>query len=111
MKAIAQTRYLPIPDPQSLVDTKVCAPKDKVEESPRMLGWDASGVVQAVGPEVTLFQPGDKVYYVGDITRPGSNAEFQPVDARLIGHKPKTLSFAEAAAWARSASSSPSARG
>lgn len=80
------------------VDTKVRAPKDKVEDAPRVLGWDASGVVQAVGPDVTLFKVGDEVYYAGDITRPGSNAEFQLVDERIVGHKPRSLSFAEAAA-------------
>ena len=124
MKAVALTRYLPIDDPQSFqdvqlpqpvpagrdllvavkavavnpVDTKVRAPKAKVEDQPRVLGWDASGTVQAVGPEVTLFKPGDEVYYAGDITRPGSNQEFQLVDERIVGHKPKSLSHAEAAA-------------
>lgn len=125
MKAIGLTHYLPIDDPNSLmdveiekpqphghdllvaikaiavnpVDTKVRAPKDKVEESPRVLGWDASGVVEAIGSEVTLFKPGDEVYYAGDITRPGTNAEFQLVDERIVGSKPKSLGFAEAAAF------------
>jgi NADPH:quinone reductase len=124
MKAVALTHYLPIDNPNAFldvdlakpaptgrdvlvevkavavnpVDTKVRAPKAKVEASPRVLGWDASGTVIAVGPEVTLFQPGDEVYYAGDITRPGSNQNFQLVDERIVGHKPKTLSFAEAAA-------------
>jgi NADPH:quinone reductase len=124
MKAVALTRYLPIDDPQSFqdvqlpqpvpqgrdllvavkavavnpVDTKVRAPKAKVEDQPRVLGWDASGTVQAVGPDVRLFKPGDEVYYAGDITRPGSNQEFQLVDERIVGHKPKSLSHAEAAA-------------
>jgi zinc-binding alcohol dehydrogenase family protein len=80
------------------VDTKVRSPKDKVELTPRVLGWDASGVVQAVGPDVTLFKAGDAVYYAGDITRAGSNAEFQLVDERIVGHKPASLSHAEAAA-------------
>jgi len=80
------------------VDTKVRSPKGKVEDSPRVLGWDASGIVEAVGPEVTLFKPGDEVYYAGDITRSGSNAEFQLVDERIVGYKPKSLGFAEAAA-------------
>lgn len=80
------------------VDTKVRSPKDKVEDTPRVLGWDASGVVEAVGPEVVLFEPGDEVYYAGDITRSGSNAEFQRVDERIVGFKPKRLSFAGAAA-------------
>jgi len=124
MKAVALTHYLPIDDPSSFldvelpkpepegqdivvavhavavnpVDTKVRAPKDKVEESPRVLGWDASGVVEAVGPDVTLFSPGDEVYYAGDLTRPGTNSEFQLVDERIVGHKPVTLGHAEAAA-------------
>jgi len=124
MKAVALTRYLPISDPESFldidlpkptasgrdllvaikavsvnpVDAKVRAPKDQVEETPRILGWDASGVVEAVGPDVTLFKVGDEVYYAGDITRPGTNAEYQLVDERIVGRKPKSLSFAEAAA-------------
>jgi zinc-binding alcohol dehydrogenase family protein len=124
MKAVALTQYLPISDSQSFldvnlptptptgrdllvavkavsvnpVDTKVRSPKDKVELTPRVLGWDASGVVQAVGPDVTLFKAGDAVYYAGDITRAGSNAEFQLVDERIVGHKPASLSHAEAAA-------------
>lgn len=124
MKAVALTHYLPISDPQSLfdtdlptplptghdllvrveavsvnpVDTKVRAPKEDVEKSPRVLGWDAAGVVEAVGTDVKLFGVGDEVYYAGDITRPGSNSQFQLVDERIVGHKPHTLSFAEAAA-------------
>ncbi|WP_299848292.1 zinc-binding alcohol dehydrogenase family protein [uncultured Roseovarius sp.] len=80
------------------VDTKVRAPKDKVEETPRIIGYDAAGIVEAVGADVTLFSPGDEVYYAGDITRSGTNAEFHLVDERIVGHKPKTLSHAKAAA-------------
>ncbi len=124
MKAVGLTHYLPITDPNSFldvelptpqatgrdllvrvkavsvnpVDTKVRVSKDTVEDVPRVLGWDASGIVEAVGPDVTLFAPGDEVYYAGDITRPGSNSEFQLVDERITGKKPETLSFAEAAA-------------
>lgn len=124
MKAIALTRYLPINDPESLqdvelpkpvaaghdvlvrveavsvnpVDTKIRSPKPQVEAQPKVLGYDAAGVVEAVGPEVTLFQPGDEVYYAGDVTRSGSDAQFQLVDERLIGRKPTTLDFAQAAA-------------
>jgi NADPH2:quinone reductase len=124
MKAVALTHYLPIENPKAFldvelptpeasgrdllvavkavsinpVDTKVRSPKDQVEDTPRVLGWDASGIVEAVGPEVTAFKPGDEVYYAGDITRSGSNAEFQLVDERIVGLKPKSLSFAEAAA-------------
>lgn len=124
MKAVALTRYLPIDDPEALVeveldkptpsgldllvavkaiavnpvDTKVRAPKDKVEPEPKVLGWDAAGIVEAVGPEVTLFKPGDEVFYAGDLTRQGCNAEFQLVDERIVGTKPRRLNFAEAAA-------------
>jgi len=124
MKAVALTHYLPVQDPKAFldvdldkpspegrdvlvavkavavnpVDTKVRAPKDTVEAVPRVLGYDASGTVEAVGPDVTLFKPGDAVYYAGDITRPGANAEFQLVDERIVGHKPVSLSHAEAAA-------------
>src|ERR1700686_5447069 len=121
MKALALTRYLPIstpeprvdvevPKPKPLdndllvpieavsvnpVDTKVRAPKDRMEKEPKILGWDAAGVVEAVGKSVTRFKVGDEVYYAGDMT----NAQFQAVDERLVGHKPKSLSFAEAAAF------------
>lgn len=124
MKAVALTRYLPIDDPQSLldveldppvatgrdllvrveavsvnpVDTKLRAPKPQVEPQPKVLGYDAAGVVEAVGSEVTLFRPGDAVYYAGDVTRPGSNAQFQLVDERLVARKPGSLEFAQAAA-------------
>ena len=124
MKAVALTHYLPIDNPEALldvelekptpaghdilvnvkavavnpIDTKVRQSKDTVEETPRVLGYDASGVVEAIGPDVTIFKPGDEVYYAGDITRSGSNQEFQLVDARIVGHKPKSLTHAEAAA-------------
>ena len=124
MKAVALTRYLPIADPESLVDvtlpdpvptghdllvrvaavsvnpvdTKQRAPSAKVEAQPRVLGWDAAGTVAAVGPEVTLFKPGDEVYYAGDVTRQGSNSELQLVDERIVARKPRTLDFAQAAA-------------
>ncbi|HKE47791.1 MAG TPA: zinc-binding alcohol dehydrogenase family protein, partial [Rhodanobacteraceae bacterium] len=124
MKAVGLTRYLPIADPGSLVDldlptpspqgrdllvrieavsvnpidTKVRAPKPEVEAQPKVLGFDAAGVVEAVGADVALFKPGDEVFYAGDITRQGSNAEFQLVDERIVGRKPATLDFARAAA-------------
>jgi zinc-binding alcohol dehydrogenase family protein len=66
--------------------------------TPRVLGWDAAGIVDAVGSEVTLFKPGDAVYYAGDVTRPGCNSEFHLVDERIVGSKPKSLDFAQAAA-------------
>ena len=82
------------------VDFKVrqSAAKDTVLETPKIIGWDAVGVVEAVGEKVTQFKVGDEVFYAGDITRDGSNAEFQLVDERIVGVKPKKLSIAEAAA-------------
>jgi len=124
MKAVGSIEYLPITDPNSLrdlevnrpiakgrdllvavqaisvnpVDTKVRSSKSGTETEPRVLGWDAAGVVVETGDRVTKFKPGDEVYYAGDITRPGSNSEFQLVDERIVGHKPQSLKFAEAAA-------------
>jgi len=124
MKAIGLYKYLPIEDKNSLqdlnlekpevsghdllvevkaisvnpVDTKVRAPKDKVEIEPKILGWDASGIVVAIGSEVEHYSVGEKVYYAGDITRQGSNSEFQIIDERIVGKKPESLSFAESAA-------------
>ncbi|MEG2803993.1 zinc-binding alcohol dehydrogenase family protein [Stenotrophomonas sp.] len=123
MKAIAYTQHgLPISDPRALqditlpmptpgprdlrvavraisvnpVDTKV---RNGVAVSePRVLGWDAVGIVDAVGEAVTLFQPGDAVFYAGSIDRAGSNAEYQLVDERIVGHKPASLDDAAAAA-------------
>ena len=63
----------------------------------RILGFDAAGIVKAVGSATTQFKPGDEVFYAGDFTRPGSNAEFQLVDERIVGRKPSSLGFAEAA--------------
>ncbi|MDX1376776.1 MAG: zinc-binding alcohol dehydrogenase family protein [Burkholderiales bacterium] len=65
--------------------------------SEAILGWDAAGTVAAIGPEVTLFRPGDAVYYAGSIGRPGSNAALQLVDERIVGAKPKRLDWADAA--------------
>ena len=124
MKAVGLYRYLPIDDPESFldleldtpsasgrdllvevkaisvnpVDTKRRAPKDLVEKTPRVLGWDVAGVVKSAGAEVTLFKPGDAVYYAGSILRPGGNSEFHLVDERIVGRKPANLGFAEAAA-------------
>lgn len=64
----------------------------------RILGWDAAGVVKEIGKYVSLFKPGDEVWFAGDITRPGSYSEFSLVDERIAGLKPKTLSFEQAAA-------------
>ncbi|RED59364.1 zinc-binding alcohol dehydrogenase family protein [Cohnella lupini] len=124
MKAVGLYKYLPIDHPESLidleiakpvpvgkdllvkvnavsvnpVDTKVRSPKSKTESSPKVLGWDVAGVVEQVGPDCTLFKPGDAVYYAGSIVRPGGNSEFHLVDERIVGMKPTTLNFAQAAA-------------
>jgi NADPH2:quinone reductase len=65
---------------------------------PRILGFDAAGVVDKVGAAVTLFRPGDEVWYAGSIARPGTDAELHLVDERIVGPKPASLDFAEAAA-------------
>jgi zinc-binding alcohol dehydrogenase family protein len=81
------------------VDTKVRASAAPAEGSThKVLGYDASGVVRSVGPLVTLFKPGDAVWYAGDITRNGTNSELHLVDERIVGHKPASLDFAQAAA-------------
>jgi len=124
MKAIAYQKSLPISDPESLVDITLPEPapgprdllvevkavavnpvdtKVRVRAQPaagewKVLGWDASGIVRAVGSAVTLFKPGDRVYYAGSILRQGSNSELQLVDERIVGHAPKSLDFAQAAA-------------
>ncbi|GES19796.1 NADPH:quinone reductase [Acrocarpospora pleiomorpha] len=101
---------LPVPRPQGRdllvrvqavsvnpVDVKVRQGRDTQGEL-WVLGYDAAGIVEAVGSQVGLFAPGDEVYYAGSIGRPGSNAEFQLVDERIVGRKPYILDFAEAAA-------------
>lgn len=126
MHAIGATRHLPVDHPDFLVafDTPVPEPDghdilvriraiaanpvdtkirkslgDGSHDPPRILGWDAAGVVEAVGPDAAgSFTPGDEVYYAGDLTRPGCNAEFQCVDSRLLAHKPKSRDFIAAAA-------------
>ena len=81
------------------VDTKVRASSAPAEgQTYKVLGWDASGIVKAVGPEVTLFKPGDRVWYAGSIARPGTYSELHLVDERIVGHAPKSLDFAQAAA-------------
>lgn len=124
MKAVAYRHSLPIDDPQSLIDLELTAPAPQGRDlrvrvhavsvnpvdtkvrrntappdgQPKVLGWDAAGIVDAIGPEVTLFTPGDRVMYAGDITRAGSNSELHLVDERIVGPMPATLGFAEAAA-------------
>ncbi len=80
------------------VDTKVRRSAAPPEGEYKVLGYDAVGIVRETGPEATLFRPGDAVWYAGAIDRPGSNAEFQLVDERLVGRKPASLSPADAAA-------------
>ena len=82
------------------VDFKIrtSAAKDTTLETPKIIGWDAVGTVEAIGDKTSIFKVGDEVYYAGDLTRSGSNAEFQLIDERIVGRKPKNLSIAEAAA-------------
>jgi zinc-binding alcohol dehydrogenase family protein len=123
MKAIAFTQHgLPIEDPNALIDTDLPkptpGPRDLLVEvraisvnpvdtkiragsaatEPKVVGWDAVGVVRETGNEVTLFKVGDEVFYAGSIARPGSYSEFHLVDERIVGHKPKSLDDAHAAA-------------
>ncbi|TBV04136.1 zinc-binding alcohol dehydrogenase family protein [Phytopseudomonas dryadis] len=124
MKAIAYHQSLPIDNPQALQDVQLEAPtpgpRDLLVEvraisvnpvdtkirrnvapeagQAKVLGWDAAGVVKAVGSEVTLFQPGDEVFYAGALDRAGANSELHVVDERIVGRKPSSLPFAEAAA-------------
>ena len=124
MKAVGYTHSLPINDPESLIDIELPQPnanghdllvkihaiavnpvdfKIRQNVAPtdgghKVLGWDAVGEVVATGEAATLFKPGDVVFYAGDLNRQGSNAEYQLVDERLVGNKPKSLSDAEAAA-------------
>lgn len=99
----------PIPGPRDVlvkieaisvnpIDTKVRKRKAGTTDSPVILGWDAAGLVEGVGANVSRFVPGEGVYYSGTVLRPGSNAEYGLVDERIAGHKPETLSHAEAAA-------------
>ncbi|MDR9861837.1 MULTISPECIES: zinc-binding alcohol dehydrogenase family protein [Pseudomonas] len=124
MKAIAYYASLPISDAHSLQDIElpepVAGPRDLLVEvkaisvnpvdtkvrqnvapeggAAKVLGWDVAGVVKAVGSDVTLFKAGDKVFYAGSIARAGGNSELHVVDERIVGHMPKSLGFAEAAA-------------
>ncbi|ADQ85778.1 zinc-binding alcohol dehydrogenase family protein [Methylovorus sp. MP688] len=123
MKAIAYQHSLPISQAESLVDVTLADPvasgrdllvevkaiavnpvdtKIRRGQQPpagewKVLGWDAAGVVRAVGPEVSMFKPGDTVWYAGAINRAGSNSELQLVDERIVGSMPATLDFAAAA--------------
>ncbi|ODJ92915.1 NADPH:quinone reductase [Pseudomonas viridiflava] len=124
MKAVAYYQSLPVSNPDSLqnielpepvagardllvevkaisvnpVDTKIRQNVSPENGDAKVLGWDVAGVVKAVGSDVTLFKPGDKVYYAGSLIRPGANSELHVVHERIVGHMPKSLSFAHAAA-------------
>lgn len=124
MKAVGYTRSLPINEPESLVDIELSQPvatgqdllvkvkaiavnpvdyKIRQRMAPedgsyKVIGWDAVGEVVATGEAASMFKPGDVVYYAGDLNRQGSNAEYQLVDERIVGSKPKSLTDAEAAA-------------
>ena len=126
MKAIGFKKSLPITDLESFIEFETDRPspsghdilvkisaisvnpvdykvrqnsaKEKPLDTPKVIGWDAAGTVVAVGDQVELFKEGDEVYYAGDLTRSGSNAEYQLVDERIVGFKPKKLTMAEAAA-------------
>ena len=80
------------------VDTKVRRRASAEEGAWKVLGWDAAGVVVEVGADVSRFAPGDHVFYAGNLNRPGTNAEYHLVDARIVGRKPASLDFAQAAA-------------
>ena len=80
------------------VDTKVRRSVEPPANTPKVLGWDAAGVVEATGSGAKLFKPGDEVFYAGSLDRPGTNSEYHLVDERIVGAKPKSLSFAESAA-------------
>ena len=126
MKVISFHQSLPVSDPESFLDLSADKPTPRAHDllvevraiginpvdakiragggpgSPsgdlKILGWDAAGIVRAVGPDATLFAPGDEVFYAGSVDRPGCYAEFQCVDERIVGRKPQTVGFAESAA-------------
>jgi NADPH2:quinone reductase len=80
------------------VDTKVRMRAKPEAGDWKVLGYDAAGVVVATGPDASLFKPGDAVFYAGDVTRPGTNSEYHLVDERIVGRKPASLGWAQAAA-------------
>ena len=124
MKAVGYKKSLPIDAADALIDFEAAKPEatgrdirvavkaisanpvdyklrkraEPPEGQVKILGYDAAGIVDAVGPEVTLFKPGDEVFYAGSILRQGTNSEFHLVDERIVGKRPKSLSFAQAAA-------------
>ena len=125
MKAVGYKQPSPIQSPESLLDITLPEPaatgrdllvevkaisvnpvdmKVRAGSGPfsgdeyRILGWDAAGIVKGVGSEASIFRPGDEVFYAGSLVRPGTNAELHLVDERIVGRKPKTLDFVQAAA-------------
>lgn len=123
MKAVGFRKSLPIAESDALIDFELPAPEPRARDlvvevkavsvnpvdtkmrmrgvpagETKILGFDASGVVRSVGKEATLFRPGDEVFYAGSNIRPGTNSQLHAVDERIVGRKPKSLSFAQAAA-------------
>lgn len=124
MNAIGFTKHLPIQDKNSLitftepiptatghdllvkiistsvnpVDVGVRGDGRGTLKNPKVIGWDAYGIVTEIGPDVTLFKVGDRVFYAGSFIRPGTDSEYQLVDERIVGHAPTKLSAAEIAA-------------
>jgi NADPH2:quinone reductase len=126
MKAIGFKTSLPITDENSFIEVEIDKPKatghdllvkvqaisvnpvdykvrktslkDKTQENPKIIGWDAVGIVESIGDSVSVFNEGNAVFYAGDITRPGSNQEYQLVDERIVGFAPEKLTIEEAAA-------------
>ena len=80
------------------VDVKIRANRKPRDGQPEVIGWDAAGVVRAVGSRVSLFKPGDRVWYAGALDRPGANSELHAVDERIVGRMPDSLDYAQAAA-------------
>lgn len=126
MKAIGFKQSLPITDEQSFIEFEIERPvpggydllvkisaisinpvdfkirknaaMDTILDTPKIIGWDAVGIVESVGDKTSRFKVGDEVFYAGDLTRSGCNAEYQLIDERIVGHKPKKFTIAEAAA-------------
>jgi NADPH2:quinone reductase len=124
MRAVGYRKSLPVDDAEALFDFETAKPEPRgrdirvavkaisanpvdykvrkraapSEGETKILGYDAAGIVDAVGPDVTLFKAGDEVFYAGSIQRQGTNSEFHLVDERIVGRKPASPSFAQAAA-------------
>ncbi len=123
MKAVGLTKYLAMELPESLqdyeipmpvlgprdilvaveavavnpLDNRVRKPKDRIESAPRILGWDVAGIVVDVGSSVSRFKRGEKVFYAGDLNRPGGYSQYHAVDERVVARMPETLGFESAA--------------